>query len=181
MNDPKLALLLTHFPGWRFDERFLAHCWCAVIIDDEGHGIHFNTQQKTGRYYISGCWPRGKSGIQLPDHCPHITVALLRPADEIAAEIKRRFLPDYLEQYNKAKAIADATDDRDKQIAAVRQELIEFLGIKPSQNGTTLYGPGYTRIDVQSPDSVRVECRGNFSLKTAKRVLALLKKVDDGK
>ncbi len=178
MNDPKINEILSHFPGWRFDERFLADCWRAVIIDDEGHGVHLNTQQTKGRYYISGCWPSNYH----PIHCPHISVSQDRPAEKIAEDIKRRFLPAYLEAYAEQKAIADAAAERDKQTEAVRQELAVIVGEKHRPvHSNTLYGPGNVYIDVQGPDSIRLECRCNFTLATTKKILALLKKVDGGK
>lgn len=98
--------------GWRLksvDE------WghCVEFVDDKGHQIHINNGTRNkGRYTISGGYPRDEHGSSI-DYArsaagynvelPQITLDSTRSPEAIAKDIARRFLPAYLELYDKAK------------------------------------------------------------------------------
>ena len=168
MNDAKIQAIAGSL-GWKTDPRYDDSAWCFVLTDGE-RSIHFNATTKRGRYDISGCWPWDNDRCQhAPSNPKHITVGQDRTPDEIAAEIKRRFLPWYMAEHEKQLAAAKVANQRANSIEETRQKLIA-LGLEGRHSTATLYGPGCTYFDVQGPDSIRVECRGNFSLKTAKKL-----------
>lgn len=169
MNDPKINEILKHFPGWRLDPRYRESYWAFGFIDAEGHGLHFNTTHRKGRFVVSGCWPQ--NGQYVPSYCPHITVSKDRPAEKIADDIKRRLLLDYFAEFAKIKERIAAQNKYQASVDAVRQDLANLIG--GEQGLGTLHGPGRTQINVESPDSVRLLCYCTSA--AAKKILAILR------
>ncbi len=173
--DAELAEVLKHLPGWKLDPRYDNHCWCAVLIDGTGRGIHANATQAKGRLYLSGCWPSdSENRLHGPDKHLHITVARNRPPAKIAAEIQRRFLPWYLAEYAKhAERAAKCNTDRTRQ-QELAVELAALLG--PEVKARTDGNPA--RIHAKGI-SVEVHGNGDVSLEvrytTVKVAKALLK------
>jgi hypothetical protein len=168
MIDPKLHEVLRNFPGWRLDPAYKDSCWMIVFIDGEGRGLHFNTTHAKGRYVITGCWPKNANYTSPAHHS--ITVSKDRPAEKIAEDIKRRFLPGYLDEFARLKDLADARDKYQAKIEGIRLELAQLIGGK--QGSKALYGPCSMRVDVHDPDCIQVECR--CTLATAKKLLTIL-------
>ena len=46
--DREMTAILAYLPGWQLDPRYNDHCWCAVLIDGTGRGVHVNIQQSQG-------------------------------------------------------------------------------------------------------------------------------------
>jgi hypothetical protein len=180
--DAELTALLPYLPGWELDPTYADHTWCAVLIDENGRGIHVNMTQVKGRFYISGMWPWTSDRQQYrPDKCQHITIARSRPPEKIAAEIQRRFLPWYTAVYaEQAERVKQHNASRNRQ-QEVTVELAAMLGEEATRrmqgNPKQIYASGLT-VDVHgNGESVSIELRYK-SLKVAKAVLRALVKAD---
>ena len=160
--------ILQRLPGWQLDPRYAGHMWCSVIVDKEGHEVRVELER--GRLRFAGQWPDG----EFSDKTVAITVAADSPTEKIRVDFTRRFLPAYLETWGtlKTRAVekkkyADATE-------ATRVKLAKLPGVRRSSHGSELYGPNCTTINVQGPDSIRLECRGNFTVKQLTKILKTL-------
>jgi len=178
--DAELTALLPYLPGWQLDPTYADHTWCGVLIDGSGRGIHVNATQAKGRLCISGMWPWTSDRQQYrPDKCQHITIARNRPAEKIAAEIQRRFLPWYLAAYTEqVEKVAKCNAARNRQ-QEVAVELAALLGPEASRrmqsNPNQIYASGLT-VDIHgNGESASVQLRYK-SIKTVKAVLRALVK-----
>jgi len=180
--DAELTEVLKHLPGWQLDPRYNDHCWCAVLTDGHGRGIHVNATQAKGRLYLSGCWPTdSENRMHGPDKHLHITVARNRPPEKIAAEIQRRFLPGYLAAYAEQAeraAKCNAARTRQQELAV---ELAAVLG--PEVNARTDGNPARIHargisVEVHGSGDVSIELRYT-SVKIAKALLKAYAKVAD--
>ena len=176
--DAELTEILKHLAGWQLDPKYADHCWCAVLIDGVGRGIHVNATQAKGRLCISGMWPTDSDRQQhRPDKPLHITIARSRPLEKIAAEIKRRFLPWYLAAYaEQVEKVAKCNAARNRQ-REVTVELAALLGPEASRrlqsNPNQIYASGLT-VEVHGDgESVSIQLRYT-TVKVAKAVLKSL-------
>jgi len=178
--DAELTAILKHLPEWQLDPRYNDHCWCAVLTDGNGRGIHVNATQAKGRLYLSGCWPTdSENRVHGPDKHLHITVARNRPPEKIATEIQRRFLPWYLAEYAKQTEHVKECNDRRDQQQELTANLAALLGPEASrrlqsnrdrnQTPNRIYANGIT-VDVHSNGDVSIEIRYT-TVKIAKAVL----------
>jgi hypothetical protein len=153
--------------------------------DGSGVSIWF-TEYPAGRLEIHGIWPRGKDGqeyrpTRYGETSPTITVNASRPAAQIAAEIRRRFLPGYLALYAKktaeragAEQYQDRTADTLARIlAATASEGGRQGRANGAQLSTVYLRESHVHRVEASGDSVRFEA---FScpVEVAIRVLDLL-------
>ncbi len=83
---------------WKFS-RLEPSNWRFEIIDGMGRG--FILRPEKDRLKICGMFPRHKCTACSADY-KTIGVNMARPSKDIAAEIKRRLLPDYLKSYEAA-------------------------------------------------------------------------------
>jgi hypothetical protein len=165
-DDVQLTAILEHLPGWRHNEHYAAYHWCAGIIDDAGHDV--SVELEKGRLRFVGQFPG------YGDESQTISVKADRTAEKIASEFSRRFLPGYLAQWVVAKARVDKQQEYAIDTETARRKLAQLPGMRASQDSKTLYGPNCTILNVQGPDSIRLECRGNFTVKQIKRILKVL-------
>jgi len=164
--DAELTAILKHLDGWQLDPKYADHCWCAVLIDGVGRGIHVNATQAKGRLYLSGTWPYdSENRVHGPDKHLHITVARNRPPEKTAAEIKRRFLPWYLAAYAEQLKRAEqhnAARDRQQEVTV---ELAALLGPEASRrmqsNPNQVYAPGLTVASLQERQSRQGRAQGD--------------------
>ena len=180
--DAELAALLPFLPGWQLDPAYADHTWCAVLRDGTGKGIHVNSTQAKGRFYLSGIWPSDSDRQQCtPDKPLHITVARNRPPEKTAAEIARRFLPWYTATYaEQAERAARHNAARNRQ-QEVTVELAAMLGEGAARrlqsNPNQIYASGLT-VDVHgNGESVSIQLRYT-TVKVAKAVLRAIVKAD---
>jgi len=180
--DAELVAIAAHLPGrWQLDPKYADHVWCAVLLDDAGHGLHFNMTAPKGRLQIRGLWPRAQQKRQqkrqhIPDKCPHISVARNRPPEKIAAEISRRLLPWYLTAYADQAKRAQTADTGRKQQQEAARELAAIVGQESQLHSdpASIYTPNLT-VDVHNSNSVTIQlCY--ISLKTAQAVLRAIVK-----
>ncbi len=178
--DAELTEVLKHLSGWQLDPRYNNHCWCAVLIDGTGRGIHVNATQAKGRLYLSGCWPTdSEHRVHGPNKHLHITIARNRPPEKIAAEIQRRFLPWYRVAYAEQAELAVQRNAARNRQQEVTVELAVILGSEASRrlqsNPNQIYASGLT-VDVHgNGESASVQLRYK-SIKTVKAVLKALVK-----
>lgn len=172
--DAELTEILKHLPGWQLDPRYNDHCWCAVLSDGTGRGIHVNATQAKGRLYLSGCWPYDSDHrMHGPNKSLHITVGRDRPPEKIAAEIRRRFLPWYLAAYaEQAERAAECDSNRNRQ-QKLAVELAAVLGpeIKARTDGNParIHAKGLS-LEVHGSGDVSIELRYT-NVKIAKALL----------
>jgi len=158
--DAELTEILKHLPGWQLDPKFDGHCWCAVLIDGTGRGIHVNATRSRGRLYLSGMWPTTSNRDTCrPDKCEHVTIARGRPPEKIAADIQRRFLPWYTAAYaEEAERVSRQEAARDRQ-SELATELAALLGtgVRTGGSHNRIYASGLT-VEVQNGgESVNIE------------------------
>lgn len=165
--------------------------WWASVENCDGRKLHFRADdRKKGapRVEISGIWPSSKSqGVIAPARYAdnekgtfEITVARNRGAAAIAAEIKRRLLPDYSRVFVICKARAEYWDENDRRRNEVAAELRQLVGDTksfPNRDPKSVCAAkldGVLDIEVRGPDCVHF--RMDISLEAAKAVIAVLKK-----
>lgn len=165
-DNEQLTEILKHLPGWRNNERYAYSHWCSGITDDAGHDV--SVELYLGRLRFVGHFP-GQG-----DESQTISVSASRSAEEITADFRRRFLPGYLEQWTVARARADKQQEFKIGTETTWRKLSQLPGMRALQHDKTLYGPNCSYINVQGPDSVRVELRGNLNVRQVKRLIAML-------
>ena len=178
--DAELTEVLKHLSGWQLDPRYNNHCWCAVLIDGTGRGIHVNATQAKGRLYLSGCWPTdSEHRVHGPNKHLHITIARNRPPEKIAAEIQRRFLPWYRVAYAEQAELAARRNAARNRQQEVTVELAAILGPEASRrlqsNPNQIYASGLT-VDVHGNGEIASVQLRYKSIKTVKAVLKALVK-----
>jgi hypothetical protein len=173
--DAEMTEVLKHLPGWQLDPKYADHSWCAALIDGTGRGIHVNATQAKGRFYLGGMWPTDSDHRQyIPNPCPHITIARDRPPEKIAADIQRRFLPQYTTAYAEQAERATKHNDGRRRQQEVTMELAALLGPEASRrlqsNPNQIYAPGLTVVVHNNGESVSILLRYK-SATVAKAVL----------
>jgi hypothetical protein len=157
-----------------------------AIVQPDGAGVSvWWSEYPAGRLEIHGVWPRGADGKEYRptgyrETSPTITVNASRPPAAIASEIRRRFLPAYLELYAKKRSEQDGAEAYQRETAATLARLVAATGSADGlrrangQQLSTLYvrDSHVYRVEA-SGDSVRFEA---FScpVDVAVRVLDLL-------
>ena len=158
----------------------------AVIQDDQGRGISFNAGREPGRLFIRGEMPGGHGTTFLPHGAtiPRITVSLSKTTQQIARDIERRFLPDYLALWQQCQDRKTATESAYAKCWANAQRLagtgagVELRGDRRQyqEPGIHYYGMnqgrGYFDGQVHT-DSVRLDIR-SLSVELAEKVIRLI-------
>lgn len=170
--------LAAEMDGW--EAVAIDSYWQFQLSDGEGRLLLFNTTHKPGKLSISGSWPLTKDrNTCSPDNTPKITVSASRTAADIARDIERRFLPDYLELHakmiilrDKENASSDAQAVRVKALGELLEEEASEQNIKNAY--FRLYKWGITDVRISS-DTMRIEL-GYLPHNVAEKVIKLLKK-----
>jgi hypothetical protein len=112
--------------------------WCRTITREDGAGIYLHFQWNGERVEVTGRWPRGPAGSYAPRGTPKISFSITRSTHSMAADIKRRFLPEYIRLY--LDALDSAQRDQADHDRAVKR--IEELGMRRAkhENGSKLTG-----------------------------------------
>jgi hypothetical protein len=143
-------------PGWQYQPADGDSAWRSwgQLTRADGAGIYF--YQQRDRIEIAGDWPRSESyGIFSPSgyqgtRYSRITVALKRSAEAIAAEMERRFLPGYLEEYAKKVTERDEYDQKTQVQTEITKRLAAIVDAeyrsgcnpyRPGEVADTFYGP----------------------------------------
>lgn len=125
-------------PGWTWRGPLYEHTTDTHVVITNADGAQItvsgNGWTRDGRLTIgAGRWPKTKKGEECgpngySDPHPRITVAENRPAKDIAREIERRFLPDYLPLYAKMVEQRNAIDVRQDSAKVKVTELTKIIG-----------------------------------------------------
>jgi hypothetical protein len=159
MNETKIDLgriareLAALLPGWTYSGpggSESAEYWQVLTRQADGATVHVNGNSwgQKGRLVISGGYPRTKRGEDMGSrNRPSITVDPTRPVERIAADITRRFLPEYEPLYAEARRKTEEWD-KAQDLAAVRcAEAADMIGgrVNSEKNGVSWYrdGNGY--------------------------------------
>lgn len=117
MDIQKIILIAAHLDGWKLDQRDLQN---PRIIDGKGRALLFRLEtygSEKGRLIINGQPPRWVDGHATGfysilgrniDPIPRITVKPSREAKDIAQDIKRRLLDNYIDLYDQAREKVNA-------------------------------------------------------------------------
>ena len=84
---------------WKYSRLGEPSNWRFEIIDGCGRGLYFRLEKE--RFKIGGMFPRQKCRAWHEDY-KDIGVSAVRSAKDIAADIKRRLIPNYLKAYEAA-------------------------------------------------------------------------------
>lgn len=112
----------------------------------EGWGVGVNGS-KNGKATISAIWPRGKDGAYIAEAVyddnhsgsweRKIGVSLTKSPEQIAADIKRRLLPEIVRVWPFIKARKDNHDNYLERVATTKAALLELPGASDSNNDKT--------------------------------------------
>lgn len=99
----------AHLPGWSVretEDEYLGYRFRLVdSTEASGPQVTIETGRERGKWFISGYWPLGESGngymspSDVRETSPSIGVSNTKTFEQIAHDIKRRFLPEYLRVY----------------------------------------------------------------------------------
>jgi hypothetical protein len=185
MNDDTLLEIATalelHLPGWSLEWDPANRPRYALFVNDEGAGMYVELSRRAnparlvvhGRYFPS-YYPE-------PRDRPRITVSSTRPVKAIAADIQRRFIPHYLEAFDRVCERRRCTEERERQQKAILAELAGILDESVGSDGVIRYrrdrGDGYTYgwIEV-SGEQVSLDFSG-IPADTARAICRLLREI----
>lgn len=130
---PAVAVLL----GWELADRDDSHI--VEMVAPEGFHVYFNAGWTGGydKISISAGWPRDDEGRQVMSSydakTPRINVSVTRAPKEVAREIERRLLPEWIPMWNAARECLqrDRQYEGDTKSNAVR--LARIVGVDKSE------------------------------------------------
>jgi hypothetical protein len=178
--------IAEHLPGWKyvFDEDFRAGYFIQGAKRKRGElAICLHVDHKK-RLNISGAWPYAEGQpLTSPrdiyidgkyQESPSISVSMGRPPEKLAADILRRFIPEYLRLYNLCLERLQANELAEKQQFTVAQDFAKIMGDKTTNAHASWYGEDcYGHVDVNSGgDTATLELRGNVAILKAALVAA---------
>lgn len=110
--------------------------WYFSLVDTDGHSISISgfisdQYRYKGKYNISGnysYYPRDCGAIKYDGSLPEIGIGIQKTPEQIAKEIQRRFLPEYLEIEAKCKAYKAKKENRIENRNNVLTQLAEYAG-----------------------------------------------------
>lgn len=192
-----LAGIARHLPGWTVqDNGEEAFAWRYTLVNGNGPRISINTSRYTkGMLHVSGFWPQGRNRWTSPsdvrEEAPEINVSSKKTHEQIAKDITRRFLPEYLRIYTKLEEHLIAGQNYSTLRLQNFTKLTE-AGLVPAYRmepenphgevrlkgatGETNYDLGYGTVHMDSATSVRMDLR-SLPVETAVRVLKALQGV----
>lgn len=122
--------------GWEYDNTTEQVTeWWAHLVDIQGRKIHITTnsclEEKWTRWNISGSWPVNKSGRQFYPHdrvdgpSPRMGCTMKKTAATVAREMQRRFIPQYVEMWDKMDRQRANDDERHTNAEEIMSSLAE--------------------------------------------------------
>ena len=142
------------------------------IIDGTGKGLFFRIDKD--RFQISGLFPRHKTSAYR-SHYQSIGVSMHRPPKDLAADIRRRLLPNYLTAWEEAAQAYKDEQQKAQHLDFMAQALQKVsngrLGPDRSYDRTVYFKKGKAQL---LPDQrVMLELR-DLSIEQAIQVIGLL-------
>lgn len=183
MSLQELATKIAEALGsdWKRSTRFDADDsgWRAELEGPANQRLFLsNTWASKGRLYISGDVPQNAQ-IPYGEVRPSITVASTKSSQQIANDITRRLLPEYLpflEKVLDSKAKSDAFKAGREALAA---QVAVVVGGRVQ--GEMVYSGGWD-LQVSSPDSIRINGNCNYiTLEQLKKIKAACPELFAGK
>ena len=159
--------IAEHLPGWTADIPALqADGYPPRFIylgrgDGAGIAIAFIWNQH-GRIEVSGRYPHEA----VPQDRPSITLSTLRPPENLAREITRRFLPDYLVRWEEAQAQVTSLRQAEARVKYTAELCAQIVALpldhiryhQPQATGATLY-TAVGKLTVEWSGTVRLETK----------------------
>jgi hypothetical protein len=159
----------------------------VLTLEGRTFWLHFDRWNKKGRIEIAGKWPHerrpdGSSQMVSPrdvgygyDWKSTITVAADRPVKAIVGAIRSRFLPSFIEAFDKcAERIAINEERGNDCLQAARELGAKFRAkVEPDGQGAKLWIAGQ-HVSVHAADSVYFSRGFSCNVDQAKRILAIL-------
>ena len=182
--------IVKHMPGWKFwtskeyDNSFLIpeSADAAAFKPHRTNTPAIYTQlDHNRRLCVSGCWPHSQteghacySPRDVREESPSITCDAARPPEKLAADIARRFLPDYLRIHGllvEHIAKHDAGTQRQMDVA---QQFALIMGDQTKNAHASWFSDAcYGHVDVNwGGDSATLELRGNVDILKAALIAA---------
>jgi len=131
---------------WKFS-RLEPSNWRFEIIDGMGRG--FILRPEKDRLKICGMFPRHKCTPYSADY-QTIGVSMARPSKDIAAEIKRRLLPDYLKSYDAALLRRAEEEQKNEHLNLIAQSIAQVskgrIADQGRSSGTVYFEHGEAQI-----------------------------------
>ena len=156
--------IAEHLPGWRAEtpalqlDEYPPHI--VYIGREDGAGLAINAvRNQHGRIEVSGRYPHEA----VPQDRPSITLSTLRPPENLAREITRRFLSAYLAKYEEAQAQLISLREAEARVLYTAEVCANAVGLPLVQiqyNGThptgaTIYTP-VGKLTVEWAGTVRL-------------------------
>jgi hypothetical protein len=175
MSSPALIIeqvALYLGPPWKVNHTREPSNYTFEIIDGTGKGLFFRIDKD--RFQISGMFPRHKTSPQR-SHYQSIGVNIHRPPQDLAADIRRRLLPDYLTAWDAAAQAYQEEQAKAQHLDYIAQALLKVsngrLGPDRSYDRTVYFTQG--KAQLWSDQRVMLELR-NLSVEQAIQVIGLL-------
>ena len=179
----RVVQLCEHLPGWEVKEQEREENrddYPPYEIQVAGSGdLALYVKAENGRYVITGSYPRHTNGQYAGYRVatPRITVGASRPLDKIAADILRRFIPDYEKAVEGCLAEIKEQDAFNNAQDATLKGLSGILGATPSTHSPTtisVYRNGLgVKVQVHSAQSIEIEV-GSVSRVRAENLCRLI-------
>jgi hypothetical protein len=154
--------LEAFLPGWSLNWDPDERPRFALFEGPDGAGFYVELDRRTNpaRLAVHGRYPTPYCPD--PARRPRITVGSARPAEAIAADVRRRFLPAYLALYAQLRERRQRAEERERRDAAIRAELAGILGERVGDDSIIRYSDGggkpagsryvYGRIEVSGEE-----------------------------
>jgi len=160
--------------GWEYDSTS-THCWedRSNLIGAGGRGIHISADAygHRGRWCISGNYPQAQDGYLFNPNgrygwtVPGITCTRSKTAQQVARDIQRRLLPEYLPMWDKLAADRDQHDQVNQDAQDTMSALAEAgHGNIVPQHGQGCYPKVYNRTGKPRWDAEYMGYRGEIKI-----------------
>lgn len=167
--------VLEHLKPWYIDHSHDYYNVRAIRDDMPEAALWFNLDRE--RLEISGGYPR-KYEPYASENPPRISVSAGRPAESIAKDIKRRFLPEYIPLYAQKVKLKRETEAQIAVTNAALDELAALLGgqakyAEQGRPGNVYFSRGKLEAYPHDPPDFHLDVR-ELSLEVTRKVCALL-------
>jgi hypothetical protein len=186
--------IAPHLPGWTVQEKQGEEYpgYRFALVDATGRRIVMEPNK--GKLHIWGHWPlpgadnRSLTPRDVREDSPAVNVSKEKTPEQIARDISRRFLPEYIRIWDKLAAHKAEGEAYDNRRAANWQRITDSGLVIPHRredaqsaevrikgnNGGFNYDAGYGDIAMSSEDGVTLKLQ-SLPIDTALRVLRALK------
>ncbi len=196
MNEPDILRTLgpavaKHLPDWHYcrtdrgDFLIPKGVPASTYSPWRNHCQGIGLDADNGRVIVHGHWPHGRADSgwracgpsDIREESPTITVSARRPPEKIAAEITRRFLPEYQRIYVLLDQYLTAQVNGEQRQREVTAEFAEIMGDRPHKQRpahASWFGEDcYGHVDINhGGETGTLELRGNVDILKAALIAA---------